>query len=213
MAEAIIDGGGSGNTWNINGSGAGEVTVINQERFLTSGNVFVTSGNMFVASGNMFVTSGNVTVTNVDRFITSGNVFIPSGNVTVTNLDRFVTSGNVFIPSGNISITDGDVFVASGNIFQQSGIQPFGFANNEIIRLDSGSPAVDFVFASLTDSVLVDNLGSTGIYFAFDTTAGTGSTSGFIEAFGARTFDLQVGSVSVLGSGAGSPAVQCISLR
>ena len=63
---------------------------------------------------------------------------------------------------------------------------------------------------------MIDNLGGTPIYFAFDgNTAGTGSTNGFIKGNEFRTLDLIAGSVSVLASGDGTltPMIQIIKLN
>ena len=93
-------------------------------------------------------------------------------------------------------------------------IQDIGFINNETIRKDAGSPAVDYVFSRVSATILVDNLDTTnGGYVKFDETADVGSTSLYIPPSQARSFDLRAGSVSILGSGATTPEFQVISLN
>lgn len=88
-----------------------------------------------------------------------------------------------------------------------------GYEAHEIIRKNAGSPAVYFIFSKRTNSVLIDNLGSTSVYFKFDSIADIGSSSGVIPAYQARVLDVRIGSVSILGSGATTPEIQCMSLR
>ena len=60
---------------------------------------------------------------------------------------------------------------------------------------------------------MVDNLGSSNIYFAFDTTANPdNSGTGFLDKYSFRVFDVIAGSVSVQGSGTTTPSVQVIRL-
>ena len=92
-------------------------------------------------------------------------------------------------------------------------VQNIGYVNNQIIRKDAGSPAVDYVFTRISDTILIDNLDtSNGGYIAFDGTAGVGSAFLYIPPNQARAFDLRAGSVSILGSGATTPEFQVISL-
>lgn len=86
-----------------------------------------------------------------------------------------------------------------------------GYYTSETIRLSVGSPASNFVFSDRSHSVLIDNIGSNPVFFNFNGLATTGSTSGIVPAGEARGFDLQVGSVSVLGSG-GVSEVQVMRL-
>ena len=90
-----------------------------------------------------------------------------------------------------------------------------GFPSYETIRLDAGAVTpTDYVFDRLSDSILVDNLDTTnGGYVKFDGTADTGSTSLYIPPSQARSFDLQVGSVSILGSGGTTPEFQVININ
>lgn len=87
-----------------------------------------------------------------------------------------------------------------------------GYVTPEIITKTVGSPAVLFKFSDITNSVLIDNIGSTPIYFNFDQTATTGSTSGYIAGTSFRAFDLSCGSISILGSGGLAPLVMCVRL-
>lgn len=89
-----------------------------------------------------------------------------------------------------------------------------GYVNNEIIRKDVGSPAVNFIFERISDTILVDNLDTVnGGYVRFNGTADTGSVSLYIPPSQARAFDMQIGSVSILGSGATTPEFQVINLN
>ena len=89
-----------------------------------------------------------------------------------------------------------------------------GYVRHEIIRdvAGSGTPSV-FVFQNISDSILVDNIGSNGVYVAFDNTASTGSTNLYVPAYQARSIDLRAGSVSLLGSGGTTPEIQVINLH
>jgi hypothetical protein len=87
-----------------------------------------------------------------------------------------------------------------------------GYPNNQIIRLTVGSPATNFVFSSVTQSFSIENLGSEPAYYKFDGVANLGSTSGYLPPYSFRSFDSQIGSVSVLGSGTATPAIQCVRL-
>lgn len=86
-----------------------------------------------------------------------------------------------------------------------------GYYTGETIRLSVGSPASNFVFSERSESFMIDNIGSNPVYFNFNEAANTGSTSGIVPAGEARSFDLRIGSVSVLASG-GSCEVQVVRL-
>lgn len=89
-----------------------------------------------------------------------------------------------------------------------------GYVGNEIIRKSSGSPGISYVFSDISHSVLIDNLGSTPIYFKFNSQVSTtNSGTGFIDKYTFRTFDVQCGSVFIQGSGTTTtPQVQVIRL-
>jgi len=135
----------------------------------------------------------------------SGNLWAINGS----NAGLVTVVGPVGITG---SIVIGSVSAHVDSIYVQSGAQPFGYNNQQIIRKNSGSPAVNYIFSAATNSVMVDNLGSDPVYFKLDATADTGSGSGFLPAGEARSFDVQIGSVSVLGSGTATPSIQCIRL-
>lgn len=147
------------------------------------------------------VTIGSVNV-NVDTiFVQSGTVHVSSGNFFMVSGNNWDGVGSVF----NVNAQSQDIFVVSG-------AQPFGFPVNEILRQTVGSPPTDFVMLGSTNSVMVDNLGSVGVFFRFDNTASTGSTSGFLPAGETRSFELTIGSISVLASGTASAEVQVFRL-
>lgn len=85
--------------------------------------------------------------------------------------------------------------------------------NFEIIRKACGSPAVTYTFSDKVMSFIVDNFGGSPIFTNFDTTADTGSTNYFIPANEWRSFDLQCGSISVMGSGGATHDIQVMGLR
>ena len=88
-----------------------------------------------------------------------------------------------------------------------------GYVSNQIIRKDSGSPAVNYVFSDVSHSVMIDNLGSTVVFFAFDGTANpVNSGTGIVPANELRVFDVQAGSVSIQSSGITSSEVQVTRL-
>ena len=129
----------------------------------------------------------------------------------IVNMGEYLIDGTGEGHKAKVS-SENRLFVDVDSIYIQSGAAPFGYPQNETIRKDSGSPGVDFVFSQITNSVMIDNVGEAHIFFKFDGTADTGSTSGFIPAGEARSFDVQIGSINILGSGTGSPTVQCFRL-
>lgn len=88
-----------------------------------------------------------------------------------------------------------------------------GYIQYETIRQDAGSPGIDYIFSQVVQSVMIDNLGSPGVYGNFDSANGatTGSTDFFIPDNSTRIFDLRVGSVNLMAQ-TGSPSVQVIGL-
>jgi hypothetical protein len=88
-----------------------------------------------------------------------------------------------------------------------------GFENFQAIRLDAGSPETVYVFGNRVSSVMIDNLGSPGVYVDFDgSSATTQSGVFFVPDNSFRTLDIRVGSVHVL-STSGSPSVQVFGVR
>lgn len=89
-----------------------------------------------------------------------------------------------------------------------------GYLNIDVIRKDAGSPSVSYVFSNVSQSVMIDNLGSPGVYVGFDSNSvpGTGSTSLFVPHNQARILDARVGSVHVYAP-TGSPSVQVVGVR
>ncbi len=90
-----------------------------------------------------------------------------------------------------------------------------GFVSYEVIRLDAGAATpTDYVFDKLSDNIMVDNLDTVnGGYVKFNGTADTGSTSFYVPPSQARSFDLQIGSVSILGSGGTTPEFQVMNIN
>ena len=172
-----------------------------------SGTFFSTvtqSGNYFGAISGNVINTGSVTITNIplsiigSTAITSYNAWAGIGSVKLDS-SFFTTSGNDII-TGSVAITN----------------VPIGYSTSQIIRKSSGSPPIQYIFSNTSQSLMIDNLGGTPIYFAFDgNTAGTGSTNGFIKGNEFRTLDLIAGSVSVLASGDGTltPMIQIIKLN
>ena len=111
------------------------------------------------------------------------------------NLITPITIGSV-----SIEVDTGSVYV-------------LGLGNFEIIRKDSGSPAVNYVFSNTANSFIIDNIGSSPIYFNFNATANpANSGTGFLSDGQNISFNLVVGSISIQGSGITSPSVQVIRL-
>tara|TARA_Y100000310_G_scaffold250496_1_gene256724 strand:+ start:499 stop:1023 length:525 start_codon:yes stop_codon:yes gene_type:complete len=148
--------------------------------------------------------SGTVDINNI-----SGSIIIGSVSASVDSI--YVQSGTMYISSGN-NLTGS--FTITTDPVPISGLTNVkGYTNNEIIRKDAGSPAINYIFNSTSESVMVDNLGSSNIYFAFDTTANpVNSGTGFLDKYSFRVFDVIAGSVSVQGSGTTTPSVQVIRL-
>ena len=96
----------------------------------------------------------------------------------------------------------GKVFLSDslGSAIGSTNPLPFQVENPssfQIIRLLVGSPPSTFVFSSISESFLIENLGSPQSFFNFDTTATTGSNVGIIREHSAKSFDLKIGSVSI----------------
>ncbi len=88
-----------------------------------------------------------------------------------------------------------------------------GYENAEIIRKVCGSPAVWYVFTNVVERVDVANLGGVSdVFVRFDGAAtAAGSDSGILWSGGElsrQLFTVRTGSLSVVGSGTGSPFVQ-----
>lgn len=90
-----------------------------------------------------------------------------------------------------------------------------GYVTPQIIRKAIGSPAVNFILADISETIMLDNsIGSPSnpIYFNFDNTATTGSSSGYLNGGDSIELDLRCGSISVLGSGTSTHIVQVIRM-
>lgn len=171
----------------IDGRGSASTLLVNPDGSINVSGTFAISGAIHIGSVSA----------NVD------SIYIQSGN----NLHL----GSAWSRTGSVVISGGIVgSFAVTNV--PSGIS-LGYSNNQIIRKDSGSPAVNYVFSTTTNSVLIDNLGSSPIYFIFDATANpANSGTGFIPEFESRFMDVVIGSVSIQGSGTTSPSVQVIRI-
>ena len=135
-----------------------------------------------------------------------------SASTLLVNPDGSINVSGTFAISGAIHI--GSVSANVDSIYIQSGASLFGHLSNEIIRKSSGSPAIDYVFGNIMEAFMIDNLGSSPIYFALDGAANPESSgTGFIDLLSFRSFDCRVGSISVQGSGITSPSVQVVGLR
>ena len=88
-----------------------------------------------------------------ESVITAGSVEVYQN----TASDLLVDIGNI----GSVAITT-DPLPISGTM------TPGGLSSFQIIRKDSGSPAIDYVFSQVSETILIDNLGSSSIYFTFD---------------------------------------------
>lgn len=89
-----------------------------------------------------------------------------------------------------------------------------GYPANQIIRKECGSPAVWYIFNSISNTLMIDNsIGSSPIYFNFDSIANpVSSGTGYLQNGGTLFFDAQIGSISIQGSGITTPMVQIIKL-
>lgn len=93
-----------------------------------------------------------------------------------------------------------------------------GFQGVEVIRKVCGSPAVTYTFSSTVEQVDIANLGGVSdIFYSLSTTAlnsyagSVGSGMGILWSGGElshTTLPARVSSVSIIGSGTGSPFVQ-----
>lgn len=86
---------------------------------------------------------------------------------------------------------------------------------SQTIRTSAGSPATWYSFGNRAETILIDNLGTTPIYFAFGASGVDPANSGtaFLASGTAISMDLRVGSVSIQGSGTSTPQFQLIGLR
>ncbi len=95
------------------------------------------------------------------------------------------------------------------------GEQINGYIGIETIRKNAGSPPTTFAFANQSQSIMIDVLGTVGVFA--DLTGSnivTGSTAMYIPGNQNRVFDFKTGSLQLLASGiAQTSEVQAISLR
>ena len=123
-----------------------------------------------------------------------------------------VQHGLIITPEGAIPIS-GTFAVDLESVFVQSGNAAFGYTTNQVIRKASGSPSIDYIFSSAAEAFMIDNLGSSPIFFSLDATLDdTNSGTGFISEFTFRSFDGRVTTISIQGSGLTSPIVQTVRL-
>ena len=88
-----------------------------------------------------------------------------------------------------------------------------GLNTFQVIRQDSGSPAVNYVFSSIANSFLIHNLGSSPIYYNINAGANpANSGTAWLAGSDAIGFNFKAGSVSIQGSGLTSPPVQVIRI-
>lgn len=106
-----------------------------------------------------------------------------------------------------------DVNVISSSASSLGSVWEMGLSNYECIRKAAGSPAVNYVFTNRANSFLVQNLGSSPIYFNVNDTANVASEgTAFLQANDGLSFNHQAGSLSIQGSGLTSPQVQVLRL-
>lgn len=114
---------------------------------------------------------------------------------------------------GNLKVAVEDFDTIGSVLVTNAAPAPQGFVNNEIIRKDSGSPAVNYVFSNAIQGVSIENLGSSPIYFAFDGTPDPSAEgTGFLDQRNTIALDIQLGSVGIQGSGTTTPEVQVIGV-
>ena len=106
-----------------------------------------------------------------------------------------------------------DVNVISSSASELGSVYNLGLANFEIIRKDSGSPFINYVFSSLPNSFLLQNLGSAPVYYTFNGSANPAeSGTAFLQGNDGVSFDLRIGSVMIQSSGVTSSSVQVIRI-
>ena len=111
----------------------------------------------------------------------------------------------VGVSSDNMMMVVGSINSIPSNI---------GFSTSQVIRQLAGSPATNFILGGVSNTILIENLGSNSIYFAFDTSANPSSSgTGFMYPRDVVSLDLRAGSISIQSSGATSTEVQVITLR
>jgi len=207
MPEQIISASGTQFPLIVNPDGSLNTQIIGS---IVIGSVSANVDSIYVQSGNdMHLGSawsriGSILITN--------NPVPVSGNLGVSG----TAFNTVWVGTGSVVISGGTVgsFAITTNPVPISGqVLSKGLTGNQIIRKNSGSPAVNYVFSAIAESFLIDNLGSSPIYFALNATANpANSGTGFIDLFTFRSFDGQVGSISIQGSGITSPSIQVIRL-
>src|SRR3990167_4194052 len=118
--------------------------------------------------------------------------------------------GSVITSTANGAVVALDVNLAGGTTC--SFIEQ-GYSNFEIIRKDSGSPFINYVFSAVANSFLIHNLGSAPVYFGINGSANPSSSgTGFLPANDGMSFNLQAGSVSIQDRKSTSSPVQVIRL-
>jgi hypothetical protein len=124
------------------------------------------------------------------------NPWIVLGSFAITNIGSTILTG---VGSITGAIT-GSVIVQGFSIF-------------EIYRFLAGSPYTTQVFSGISNSFMIDNVGSNLIYFNFNGSASAAGSSLRMNNGVSMSFDLRVGSIMVQSSGATSTEVQIISIR
>lgn len=167
----------------MNGSGSQYLMVVNPDGSINIGSL----------SGNIVIGSVSASVDSV--FIQSGANLLGSFGITTNPVP---VSGEITIRAGSTQTYNP---IGVGSTYETN--TPIGYSNFQAVTGSAGSNSANvLVFSAITQSVGIENLGSTPFYFSFDGTSVTsGNTSGFITANASAEFDLKVGSVNILQSG------------
>lgn len=215
MPEVIISASGpqyglvvnSDGSINISGTVAVGGNIVIGSVSATVDSIYVQSGNN-IHLGSAWTNIGSVVISNFDQIGSLGiqntigsvyqltNPWIVTGSI---NIDNFSQVGSIGVQT------------VTGSITVQS--ESVGYDTYQFILGSAGSgTASNFVFVAQSESLAIDNLGSTNVYVNFNGTAVVGSPSFIIPGYESRAFDARVGSVSVLGSGGQTPNIQIMRL-
>jgi hypothetical protein len=120
--------------------------------------------------------------------------------------------GSVDIEIGAVELKDQSSDNRATITGSQIWVNP-SFGGWQCIRTTAGSPASWYAFSAQSNSVLIDNLGSTPLYYN-PTVAVNVANSGtaYLDVFDSISLDLKTGSISIQASGATTPAFQLIRL-
>lgn len=185
---------------------------VNIANFAALGSQFViAAGSMRILSNAgsipIWIVAGSVQPYNP---IGVGSVRVAEIGVTLPVSGTATVAGSIFA-TGSINISN---FAALGSTITGS-VNVVGYSAGSIVRQAVGSPSNYINFGVLRNSFMIDNLGSSLVYFmvgSFTITNADAGSVGIVGANSFRAFDWRTQDLSVQGSGITTPQVQFIGI-